>query len=48
MNLQQLQLALAQRALFELGILLVIVIGFFWAMYAVTKAAITRLQGVRR
>jgi hypothetical protein len=39
-NLQQLQVALAQQALFELGILLVIVIGFFWAMYAVTKAAI--------
>jgi hypothetical protein len=35
-NLEQLQLALAQQALFELGIL----IGFFWAMYAVTKAAI--------
>jgi hypothetical protein len=39
-NLDQLQLALAQQALFELGILLVVVIGFFWAMYAVTKAAI--------
>jgi hypothetical protein len=39
-NLEQLQLALAQQALFELGILLVIVIGFFWAMYAVTKAGI--------
>jgi hypothetical protein len=39
-NLQQLQVALAQQALFELGILLIIVIGFFWAMYAVTKAAI--------
>jgi hypothetical protein len=39
-NFEQLQLALAQQALFELGILLVIVIGFFWAMYAVTKAAI--------
>jgi hypothetical protein len=39
-NLQQLQLALAQQALFELGILLVIVIGFFWAVYAITKAAI--------
>jgi hypothetical protein len=39
-NLEQIQLALAQQALFELGILLVIVIGFFWAMYAVTKAAI--------
>jgi hypothetical protein len=39
-NLEQLQLALAQQALFELGIFLVVVIGFFWAMYAVTKAAI--------
>jgi hypothetical protein len=39
-NLEQIQLALAQQALFELGILLVIVIGFFWAMYAITKAAI--------
>jgi hypothetical protein len=39
-NFEQLQLALAQQALSELGILLVIVIGFFWAMYAVTKAAI--------
>jgi hypothetical protein len=39
-NLQQLQVALAQQVLFELGILLVIVIGFFWAVYAITKAAI--------
>jgi hypothetical protein len=39
-NLDQLQLALAQQALFDLGVLLVIVIGLFWAMYAVTKAAI--------
>jgi hypothetical protein len=39
-NLQQIQVALAQQALFELGILLLIAIGFFWAMYAITKAAI--------
>jgi hypothetical protein len=40
MNFNQLQAALVQQALFELGVLVLVAVGFFWAMYAITKAAI--------
>lgn len=40
MNLNALEAAMARQALFELAIAFVLLIGIFWVMYVLTKAAI--------
>jgi hypothetical protein len=40
MNFRDLEAAITRESLYQLSIMLLIVAGFFWVLYAVTKAAI--------